>query len=38
MGADQIFVLVLVGLCVGIVGWMAIDTRRKEKKRDERSG
>ena len=36
MGADQIFILVLVGLCVAIVGWMAWDTRRKDKKREER--
>jgi hypothetical protein len=33
--ADQIFILVLVGLCVAIVGWMAVDTRRKEKKRTD---
>jgi len=34
MGADQIFILVLVSVCVAIVGWMAVDTRRKEKKRN----
>jgi len=33
--ADQIFILVLVGLCVAIVGWMAWDTRRKDKKRED---
>jgi hypothetical protein len=35
VGADQIFVLILIVVCVAIVGWMAIDTRRKEKKRDD---
>jgi hypothetical protein len=35
VGADQIFILVLVALCVAIVGWMAWDTRRKDKKREE---
>jgi hypothetical protein len=35
VAADQIFILVLVGLCVAIVGWMAWDTRRKEKQRED---
>jgi hypothetical protein len=35
VAADQIFILVLVGLCAAIVGWMAWDTRRKEKKRED---
>jgi hypothetical protein len=33
--ADQIFILVLVGVCVAIVGWMAWDTRRQDKKPED---
>jgi hypothetical protein len=35
VGADQIFVLILLVVCGGIVAAMAIDTHRKDRKRND---